>query len=59
LGLGLSLMQRVVEGHGGQVSCVSAPGKGSTFTLTLPAAPPGPIGPDTDGAKGPRARMPR
>ena len=35
-GLGLSLVHHIVAAHGGDVSVVSAPGKGSTFTMTLP-----------------------
>jgi signal transduction histidine kinase len=37
-GLGLNLVQRIAEAHGGKVSVTSEPGKGSTFTLALPAA---------------------
>lgn len=37
-GLGLALVQALVERHGGRVSVESALGKGSTFTIWLPCA---------------------
>lgn len=37
-GLGLSLVKRMLEAHGGRVSVKSAQGRGSRFTLHLPAA---------------------
>ena len=37
-GLGLSLVKRIAEAHGGRVSVKSAPGQGATFTIVLPAA---------------------
>lgn len=37
LGLGLSLVRASVEAQGGTVAVDSAPGRGSTFTITLPS----------------------
>ena len=37
-GLGLALARRFVEAHGGDIVVSSAPGSGSTFTVTLPRA---------------------
>ena len=36
LGIGLSLVQRLVELHGGRVAASSAPGQGSEFVVRLP-----------------------
>jgi len=37
-GIGLALARKIVEQHGGEVSAVSAEGKGSTFSIKLPVA---------------------
>ncbi|MDQ1683539.1 MAG: hypothetical protein QOC82_276 [Frankiaceae bacterium] len=36
VGLGLAVSRRIVEAHGGDIAVVSAPGQGTTFTVTLP-----------------------
>ncbi len=35
-GLGLSITQRIIEQHGGEINVVSAPGKGTRFTVVFP-----------------------
>ena len=37
-GIGLALVYRVLQDHGGLIEARSQPGEGTTFTLTLPAA---------------------
>ena len=39
VGLGLSLVMAIVHSHGGEVAVTSYPGKGSTFTVSLPRNP--------------------
>ena len=46
-GLGLSIVKHAVQRHGGDMRLWSKPGKGSTFTMLLPAV----AGPEDPGAK--------
>lgn len=36
VGLGLSIVKRIIDGHGGQVGVSSRPGSGTTFRIALP-----------------------
>lgn len=39
-GIGLAVSHRILATHGGTISCGSTPGRGTTFSVQLPANPP-------------------
>lgn len=50
-GLGLSLVDQIIRGHGGHVEVTSTPGEGSTFTLVIPTADEGTAETETLGRR--------
>lgn len=59
LGLGLYVVQKVAEAHGGSVVLESSPGQGSVFTLRLPLAGPVDIGEPPTAERAMLAARPR
>ncbi|HYH46601.1 MAG TPA: ATP-binding protein, partial [Thermoanaerobaculia bacterium] len=53
-GLGLSIVQHIVQAHGGQVTVESRSGEGSTFSILLPIEAAG----TTDMSAAPETRRP-
>ncbi len=52
-GLGLAISKWIAEAHGGAIAVRSRPGRGSTFTVTLPLAPDAEVLPPEAGGAGP------
>jgi two-component system OmpR family sensor kinase len=54
-GLGLSIVAAIVAAHGGTVTAASTIGRGTTFTVRLPAAPPDGLPATTEAQSAPAA----
>ncbi len=50
VGLGVVIVKKLVEAHGGEISVISSPDKGSTFTFSLPLSVHSGAGPEASEA---------
>jgi CheY-like chemotaxis protein len=59
LGLGLSIVQHLVTALGGELTCDSAPGRGTCFRIAVPVAPASANSARTHTLPGPGSRVPQ